>query len=769
MSEEFDFESFFKTQITVPVQKELTETFVSVNQGKDILKNYLNFNKLTQQHIDVYNNFIKKASNIILSKIIDLKNGKTISFQNLRFEKPVYFYNNGKKKLYPMNARRNGKTYRAECTVDLIIKKDGQEIYRSVNRVCIAKLPVMLFSSLCYLEGMSDQELIEVGEDPLEHGGYFIVKGDELIILLEEKLSTNRMFIMNSASNIKTHKTSIKLTTNTLKGTRLDEIVYNNNNIFKYSIQSLQKKKDDDEKEKMNQFKRTKKINVIYIFQLFSILYLNNTYCYEYNDIMDLIKPYVVNDQCLYHLYETIAATKQKNKILTPLEVMKKKIDIDLNHTDLVEYVKDILKNIYIHLEDVSPYNNENVDDYVVRITKLKVNLFAIMIGRYLNYVGGYTPLDDRDDWANKRLEGPGRKMEQLLRKSWNKVVSDLIKNHLNEKMINIEIEKQFHSSNVCDTITKHFEDAFKNSKWGIKGGQLENNATQMLNRDNILASVSHINTINVNIQRTDKNIAIRMNQPSQWRYVCFIKSPDGCNVGLVKNLAITTRISLDRGIEGDRIIINLLTYSQQQSTVHTHVILLNGKYIGWCNGALMREQLINARRRGDIHYDVSFYFDDLYFIIDSSPLRLIAPVLIVDKKTQQLVLDLKQIKDLGPLNLVQQGAMEYISALEEKNLKIAINPDDLVERIKTIKTLKDIYNNSQKAYLNAKRSDQDTTDLKSTYKTNKKKYINYINTKPYTHCEISGRVGFGVAADMIPFIGYNQGPRNVYQAAMGT
>ena len=239
MTEEFDFDTFFKTQIEVPLQDELTLPFQPVDQGKQILKNYLNFNKLTQQHIDVYNNFIRKSANIICSKVINLGGGKTVNFDNLRFEKPTYVSNNTKKKLYPMHARKQFKTYEAECTVDLLIKKDGAIIYKSDHRVCIAKIPVMLFSMLCHLDGMSDEELIEVGEDPLEHGGYFVVLGVELIILLEEKLSTNRMFIMNSPSNVKAYKTSIKLTTNTLKGTRLDEIIYNNNNLLKYSLQSL--------------------------------------------------------------------------------------------------------------------------------------------------------------------------------------------------------------------------------------------------------------------------------------------------------------------------------------------------------------------------------------------------------------------------------------------------------------------------------------------------------------------------------------------------
>ena len=152
------------------------------------------------------------------------------------------------------------------------------------------------------------------------------------------------------------------------------------------------------------------------------------------------------------------------------------------------------------------------------------------MVAYYLNFLNGMAAMDDRDDWANKRLEGPGRKMEQLIRISWNKVLKEVIDNVLRDRMSNTEIEKNFHSGTVSDTITKIFRDSFINSKWGIKGSNQKNNATQTLVRDNMLASLAHINTINVNIQRTDKNIAIRMVQLSQYRYVSYVESPDGAN-----------------------------------------------------------------------------------------------------------------------------------------------------------------------------------------------------------------------------------------------
>src|SRR5437868_8165296 len=381
------------------------------------------------------------------------------------------------------------------------------------------KLPVMLFSMLCHLENKTPTELIELGEDPIEQGGYFIVEGVEKIIMLEEKLSTNRIFIMHSSPKIKKYKTAIKLTTNTTKGTLLNELIYNINNIMKYSFQPLRKK---NLLKKADQFEKTKKMNVIYVFQLFSIMYFNKTYCYTVDQIIDLVKVYLQDARSLNPLFPSFAALQAinsgKKKPLTAMEVIVKKANLTaLSDKDKEEEVKKLLKSVLDHLEDVEPYQDESKTDYALRIIKSKVNLLAIMVAKYLTYLSGLQPLDDRDDWANKRVEGPGRKMEKLTRIAWNKITKQIIDTQLRDQMDNQEIEKVFHSTTVNDNMNKIFRDSFINSKWGPKGGNQKNNATQTLSRDNMLATLSHISTINVNIQRTDKKVEIRLEKPSQY------------------------------------------------------------------------------------------------------------------------------------------------------------------------------------------------------------------------------------------------------------
>lgn len=53
----------------------------------------------------------------------------------------------------------------------------------------------MLRSSNCILNGKCTAELAKLNECPHDPGGYFIVKGVEKVILIQEQLSRNRMIV----------------------------------------------------------------------------------------------------------------------------------------------------------------------------------------------------------------------------------------------------------------------------------------------------------------------------------------------------------------------------------------------------------------------------------------------------------------------------------------------------------------------------------------------------------------------------------------------
>ncbi len=53
----------------------------------------------------------------------------------------------------------------------------------------------MLKSDICHLHGLSDEELIEQGEDPQDLGGYFIVNGSERAVVTMEEIAPNKIIL----------------------------------------------------------------------------------------------------------------------------------------------------------------------------------------------------------------------------------------------------------------------------------------------------------------------------------------------------------------------------------------------------------------------------------------------------------------------------------------------------------------------------------------------------------------------------------------------
>ena len=93
----------------------------------------------------------------------------------------------------PHECRLRDMTYSAPITVDIEYTRGQQRIIR--QGLCIGRMPIMLRSARCVLNGKSDLELSKVNECPHDPGGYFITRGQEKVILIQEQLSKNRMIV----------------------------------------------------------------------------------------------------------------------------------------------------------------------------------------------------------------------------------------------------------------------------------------------------------------------------------------------------------------------------------------------------------------------------------------------------------------------------------------------------------------------------------------------------------------------------------------------
>ena len=72
-----------------------------------------------------------------------------------------------------------------------VIKEGEENVETQHQKTFIGKIPIMLRSTYCLLNRLTDRDLTELNECPLDPGGYFIINGSEKVLIAQEKMATN--------------------------------------------------------------------------------------------------------------------------------------------------------------------------------------------------------------------------------------------------------------------------------------------------------------------------------------------------------------------------------------------------------------------------------------------------------------------------------------------------------------------------------------------------------------------------------------------------
>jgi len=164
-----------------------------------VMKKYLEEHSLVESNIISFNNFIEKRMQEIVDEI-----GETITNEDFEIKlgkisigKPKIIEADGSSSLItPTEARLRNLTYSAPVFLEITVKKDDQVDSETVE---IGKIPIMVKSKMCNTFGMSKEELIKNYNDPLDPGGYFIIKGNERVMVMAEDLAENQPFVETNA------------------------------------------------------------------------------------------------------------------------------------------------------------------------------------------------------------------------------------------------------------------------------------------------------------------------------------------------------------------------------------------------------------------------------------------------------------------------------------------------------------------------------------------------------------------------------------------
>ena len=164
-----------------------------------LLKKYFEENGVIRADIDSFNNLIERELQQILeeNKVIEPTiipsnvDEFNITLDKIWVTKPEITEADGSTRpIYPVEARMRKLSYSAPIYLEVSAHING--VQRESLKTQIGSLPIMLHSKNCHLHGLSREELLKLGEDPDDTGGYFIINGTEKVIVDIEDLASNR-------------------------------------------------------------------------------------------------------------------------------------------------------------------------------------------------------------------------------------------------------------------------------------------------------------------------------------------------------------------------------------------------------------------------------------------------------------------------------------------------------------------------------------------------------------------------------------------------
>ena len=721
----------------------------------EIIESYFrgqHLERLVRHQIESYNNFV----NYQIQRTIQMFNPVNIhsendyvpdkekymlevdiSFDNFKLYPPQIHENNGATKIMlPDEAKLRNFTYASTMAIDLNIKytirnnetmDNPRIIYKTLPKINIGKMPIMLRSSICILKQNNHIHPSLTGECEMDCGGYFIVKGSEKTVLGQERAAENRVSCFDGKNTTKwTWYAEIKSVPDykCISPKQIEMMIASKNNGFGYGL--------------FIQIPRVKQ--PIELFVLFRALGVMSD-----KDICEYIVLDVNNEKHAELTNCLQASIIDANKYMTEEDALKH-ITSYVAYTPInMEKEKGIQKKREFAIEVL---NNDLFPHCTTKAQKLY--MLGYMANKLLQTSLGWIAPCDRDSYLNKRIELTGTLLNNLFRNYFNKLVKEMQKQIVREinngswrssedydNIINMtNIYKIMKSMTIENGIAR----ALSTGDFSIKQANSSKvGVAQVLNRLTYVSSLSHLRRINTPLEKSGELIAPRKLHNTTWGFLCPAETPEGQSIGIVKNISYMAHLTIPTNSHSlyDYILpritkVDEITPNELQGKVK---IFINGCWVGiTLQPVEFYDDIRDKKCKGIINVYTSIVFDykRLEIRICNDGGRLTRPVLRV-KNNKALI-----TKDI--LAKLRSNELSWNDLITECKLDNAV-----IE------------------YIDPEEQEYSTIAMK-----NKNGYLHKDATIQYSHCEIHPSVIFGVLASCIPFPDHNQAPRNTYQCAMG-
>jgi DNA-directed RNA polymerase subunit B" len=487
---------------------------MNTGDKRTISREYFSRERLAEHHFRSFNAFLDRG----MQEVVDEKATIDTDIGDKEGEEPVYVElgdvrvvtprvreaDGSEELLYPQEARLRNITYAAPVFMEMAIITGGHEEEERVvdqTETKIGRMPVMVGSNKCNIAGFTREELIDIGEDPADPGGYFIVNGSERVLMTSEDLAPNKILAETDTKYGDTIE--VAKTFSQRRGYRALVLVERTRDgLLEVSFPSV-----------------SGSVNFVTLVRALG-LESDEEIVHRVSDDPEIVKFMLENleaaevqttEGAIEALGQRVASGQGKNYQLKR-----------------ANYVID--RYLLPHLHE------EGVEEEDVRINKayylcrMAEACFELALGR--------REPDDKDHYANKRLKVSGDLMKDLFRTALNKLARDVKYQLERANMRN----RQLSVSTVVrsDVLTERLEHPIATGNW--VGGR--SGVSQLVDRTDYMGVLSHLRRLRSPLSRSQPHFEARDLHATQWGRICPSETPEGPNCGLVKNFAQAMELS---------------------------------------------------------------------------------------------------------------------------------------------------------------------------------------------------------------------------------
>ncbi len=467
----------------------------------------INFAERANFHITSFNYFIEHTlqsiidSNSKIEPVIKPQGAEDFYIKLGKIEllpPDVHEADSAVRPLYPMEARIRDLTYDSPMLLNVSYMANDEPIKE--DKVLIGRLPIVVKSNLCRLNGLSREELIKLNEDPDDPGGYFIISGTERVVMTAEDLAPNNILINKEEREGIQYTVKIFADVTDVKVPHT--IILSNNNLLYID------------------FGRLRRVPVTTLLKALG----------EEND-QKLIESIAQGDK-------DIENTIDLNLTAMPVTDKGEALESIGNSLHSIHPKETAESNIDLLL---FPFMGRTPDS-----RQAKAEYIKYVIRYLLKYVEEGKEVY-KDHYANKRLHGENYQLETLFRFIFRQIINDAKYNF--ERGVRKDRIPNPQYIFTSDQMTLRLRSSLATGRW--PGGKV--GVTQHLERRSFPSMISNLRKAESSLTSNRENFSARDLHGTHFGRFCAVETPEGANVGLTKNIAIFAKIS-DENSEEEKI-----------------------------------------------------------------------------------------------------------------------------------------------------------------------------------------------------------------------